>query len=728
MKNKSKHVNELLADGLDLHRATRLREAVQAYKRVLALDPLCRDAREFLSIALQGLGRTQDACSEIRRVVALGGNQARTFVHAAFIFLQAEQFSEAEKFARMAKEIEKYNLHASINLAFALSGQGRVVEAFSEIEELGDPVFLPSDIKFQLGQFYLARSAYKEAQPFFEYCIQEGHQANKANINLAVCLIYQRRFDEAKYFLARVTSSDLDDRGNVLQNLGVIAGARRDHRQAQAYLRESLEVMPDNHKALVNLALSLNDEARYDEALEVLYKASRMPTASRQPFLSGRLLHQKMQCADWSGYTQMKERLERDLRQGKPVAEPFGAQAYLEDPKALHDVAVKFSSDLFGRAQGNSSPTGFPQSLLPAARGLIRIAFVSGEFREHATLSLLIGLIEKLDRNKVSIRCYDNGWDDGSQLRQRLERCCEVIAISMKSDVEVVQEIRTWRCDILFNLNGFFGEVRHGLFAMQPARRQINYLGFPGTLGGECINGLVGDRVVTPIAHEKHYVEKIFRMPGCYQPTDSSRFIPTQPFIDEGVVSQGAFVYCCFNNTYKITPEIFHCWCKMLAGVPDSVLWLLETGASISDRLKKVASSYGVDPRRLVFSPRADPKRHLSRHLRADLFLDTTPYNAHTTGSDALWVGLPVLTVRGTTFPGLVGESLLRAVDLHEHLVADNLEDYVVRAINLGSDRDRTDALKSHLVINRRALRLFDTDRYCREFEDVITQIMDTLH
>lgn len=728
MKDKLKQIDRLVAGAMELHRAGHLKEACKAYKKALALDPSFRDAREFLSVALQGLGRTQDACREISRVVALGGAQARTFVHAAFIFLQAEQFSEAEKFACAAKELEKNNLYARVNLAFAISGQGRVLDALNEVKELGDPISLPSDIKFQLGQFYLARSSYQKAQTLFEYCVDEGHESNKAKINLAVCLIGQRRFKEAKHCLVGVTSSDLNDCGNALINLAVIASATRDHQQAQAYLRESLKLMPSNLKAQVNLALSLNDEARYDEALGVLYEASRMPNARGQPFLSGRLLHQKMQCADWAGYAQMKERLEIDLRQGLPVAEPFGAQAYLEDPKDLHGVAVRFSRDLFGDTVGSSPPQCFPQSLLPVSGGHIRIGFVSGEFREHATLSLLIGLLEKLDRKKVSIRCYDNGWDDGGQLRRRLEKCCDVEAISAKSDAQVAQDIGDWGCDILFNLNGFFGEVRHGLFARQPSRRQINYLGFPGTLGSECINGLVGDHVVTPIAHEPYYVEKIFRMPGCYQPTDSNRFIPTQQFDDEGMLPPDVFVYCCFNNTYKITPEIFQCWCEILVAVPRSILWLLETGDNIVARLRKAASSYGVDPRRLFFSPRADPKRHLSRHLRADLFLDTTPYNAHTTGSDALWCGLPVLTVRGTTFPGLVGESLLRATDVEEHLVADNLEDYVVRAINFGNDRHRTDTLKSHLVINRHALRLFDTDRYCREFEDVLAQIMDTLH
>ena len=240
-------------------------EAIQSYKRALSVDPTLLDAREYLAVALQNLGRTNEACLEIHRVVKLGSNQPRTFVHAAFIMLQAKKFQDAEIFARRARQMDSDNRYAIVNLAFALSGQGKTEESQIEIKSLGEVVTLPSDIKFQLGQFYISVSNFLNAQTYFNYCIEEGFEVDKSLINLATCLIRQRCYLKAKDYLSLVRSTDPVDRANVHQNYAVIASALRDHKTAQDQLRRCLEANPSNVKALINLALSFNDEARYDE-------------------------------------------------------------------------------------------------------------------------------------------------------------------------------------------------------------------------------------------------------------------------------------------------------------------------------------------------------------------------------------------------------------------------------------------------------------------------------
>ena len=348
----------------------------------------------------------------------------------------------------------------------------------------------------------------------------------------------------------------------------------------------------------------------------------------------------------------------------------------------------------------------------------IRIGYVSGEFRQQAT-SILIGeLFELHDRNRFELVAIDNGGDDASPLRGRIERAFgEIVNISRLSDREAAAAIRHRKIDILVNLNGYFGRERQRVFSFRPCPVQVNYLGYPGTLGVSYIDYILADDRVIPPGHDAFYAEKVVRLPDTYQVNDRKRAIAERtPARAELGLPEAGFVFCCFNNNFKITPRVFDIWMRLLNDVPDSVLWLLEGNAAAARNLRQEALRRGIAPERLVFAPRMNLPDHLARHRQADLFLDTLPCNAHTTASDALWAGLPLLTCLGGTFAGRVAASVLHAAGLPE-LVADSLDDYQARALALALAPGKLAGLRARLAANRSTCPLFDTERFRHHIE-----------
>ena len=321
-------------------------------------------------------------------------------------------------------------------------------------------------------------------------------------------------------------------------------------------------------------------------------------------------------------------------------AEPFGWQGIATSERSLELCASLYNESEF--------PANIKQirTVTSNDKGKIRLGYLSGEFREQATSHLLVGVLENHDHSQFEIFAFDNGCDDESEIRQRINRSVRnIIDITRLSDPSTVAIINENQIDILVNLNGYFGLHRMGVFAQRPAPIQVSYLGFPGTLGAGYIDYIVADQHVIPENHKSFYKEKVAYLPNCYQVNDEKKRIGSRVFRrqETGLPDKG-FVFCCFNNNYKIVPEIFDRWMQILLKVDDSVLWLIEDNQRSAANLRKEAAKRGVNPERLVFARRIQLQDHLARHKLADLFLDTLPYNAHTTASDALWAELPVLT------------------------------------------------------------------------------------
>jgi len=293
------------------------------------------------------------------------------------------------------------------------------------------------------------------------------------------------------------------------------------------------------------------------------------------------------------------------------------------------------------------------------------------------------------------------------------------------NDIEVVNLIKSENIDILINLNCFFGQQRNTVFSYKPAPIQVNYLGFPGSLGAEYMDYIIADKVVITSSSMNHYSEKIVFLPDSYQANDRNRYVSEKVFLREDLgLPQSGFIFCCFNNNYKITPKIFDGWMRILHSVENSVLWLLEDNLFAPVNLKKQAQSRGISPSRLVFAKRIDTAEHLARQKVADLFLDTLPYNAHTTASDALWSGLPVLTCKGSSFAGRVAASLLLALDVRE-LITETQEEYEATAIDLAKNPYKLKFIKDKLIINKSTKPLFNTSRFRHHIESAYLQMYE---
>ena len=350
----------------------------------------------------------------------------------------------------------------------------------------------------------------------------------------------------------------------------------------------------------------------------------------------------------------------------------------------------------------------FPAAATPLWRGeryrhdRIRVAYLSADFHEHATAHLIAGLFEMHDAARFELTAVSFGPETGDPMRERLRRAFpHFVDVRDRSDRDVAAMLRESEIDIAVDLKGFTANSRTGILALRPAPVQVNYLGYPGTMGAPYIDYIIADRHVIPPDHDIHYTEKVVRLPDAYQVNDATRRIAEPaPTRAEAGLPEAGFVFCCFNSNYKITPEIFAVWMRLLERVPGSVLWLLEGNPLASENLRAEAKRRGVAPDRLIFAPTLPADLHLARHRLADLFLDTRPVNAHTTASDALWAGLPLVTCVDDAFAGRVAASLLHAVGLPE-LVARDLEQYEAIALRVATTSSLRSELRARLAQNR---------------------------
>jgi predicted O-linked N-acetylglucosamine transferase (SPINDLY family) len=338
----------------------------------------------------------------------------------------------------------------------------------------------------------------------------------------------------------------------------------------------------------------------------------------------------------------------------------------------------------------------------------------------------MAGIFEHHDKERFETTAISFGPDDGSEIRARIKRGFEhFLDVRGMGDEAAAQLLLERDIDIAVDLKGFTENSRPGILARRPAPIQVNYLGFPGTMGAEYIDYIIADRVVVPEEQQRYYAEKVVYLPHSYQCNDASREIAGEPSSRAAVgLPEGCVVFCSFNNVYKITPQLFGIWMRLLKAVDGSVLWLLQSNDTAACNLRREAEARGVEAERLAFAASAPPAQHLARMRLADLFLDTLPCGAHTTASDALWSGLPVLTCQGEAFAGRVAASLLHAIGLPE-LVTDSLAEYESRTLELARDRSTLAALKAKLAAHRHTHPLFDMDLFTRNLESAYTRMWE---
>jgi len=390
------------------------------------------------------------------------------------------------------------------------------------------------------------------------------------------------------------------------------------------------------------------------------------------------------------------------------VIQPFVLMGYSEDPALLRHCAENYVHRV--------APAQPPLSDgKPYRHDRIRLAYLSADFHQHPTAQLMAELFERHDRNRFEVNAFAFGPDDGSAMRGRLVKAFDAFEdVRRLSDLEIAKLIRAREIDIAVDLNGHTHEARPGIFSHRPAPVQVNYLVYPGTSGANYMDYILADRIVLPLDQQPFFSEKIAYLPDCYQANDSTRSLPQAPSRSEAGLPETDFVFCCFNNSWKITAPVFEIWMRLLDKVPGSVLWLLESPAN--GNLRAQAEARGIAANRLIFAARLPPDQHMARLQLADLFLDTLPYNAHTTCSDALWAGVPVITCYGRAFQARVAASLLKAIDLPE-LVTARPEDYEALALELAADPALLQATRDKLERNRLTTPLYDSERFRKNIE-----------
>jgi predicted O-linked N-acetylglucosamine transferase (SPINDLY family) len=625
--------------------------------------------------SLQRAGKWDEAAGLFRRVLATDAQNAEALHAFGLLHAQRGEYEAAAALIGQSIGLAPENAIAHYNHGKALRDAGRREDALASYDRT--VALMPGNVDAwsNRGTILEELGRPREAVESFDRALA----INRAHI------------------------PSLHNRANALNDLGL-------RQEAIAGYDQVLRLDPNNVFALNGRAGVLRDLSRFDEALLDYNRIFALNPDF--PYIKGWRLHANMHVCNWDTLSADTEEIGRDIDAGKLVSTPY----------------VLIGTDLSEARQLKSAQTlcrdRYPASPEPLWRGetyrhdRIRIGYVSAEFHEQATAHLTADLYECHDRSAFQIHAFAIGKNDGSPMRRRLESAFDVfVDVSRRSDRGVAEAVRQAEIDILINLNGYFGGERTRVFALRPAAVQVNYLGYPATMGAPYMDYIVADRIVIPEDRRGDYAEKVVYLPHTYQPNDrKKRILERSPTRRDCGLPEAGFVFCCFNNNFKLTPGVFDIWMRLLGRVRGSVLWLYEGNTAARRNLLREAQARGIASDRLVFAPFARHPEHLARIGLADLFLDTLPCNAHTTASDALWCGVPVLTCLGSTFAGRVAASLVSAAGLPE-LVVRSLEGYEALAERLARDPLMLGVLKRRLAENRGTMALFDTPCYARSLE-----------
>jgi len=702
--------------GAALKELKRLDEAVASYDRAIALRPDSAESYYNRGNALSDLKRLDEAAASYDKAIALKPGHVGAYFNRGTVLERLKRLDEALASYDMAIALNPNYGDAYNNRGTTLNELKRFDEALASYDRAIslNPNF--ADARNNRGAALKELRRHDEAIVSFDEAIALNPDHAEAYVNRGNVLNELNRLDEALVNYDRAISLNPDyadaynNRGVTLKELG-----RLD--EAVASYNEAIALKPDLAAAYGNRGYALKELKRLDEALASYDKALSLDPDSAG--LEGMRLHIKMHICDWTGFDAECAHLTSSVKDMKANTQPWVFTGIPSSPDDQLQCARLWVAEKFPPSQ---------KMIWQGERyrhDRIRIAYVSADFHQHATSYLLAGMFECHDKSRFEVAAISIGPQDNSEMRQRLERSFEAfIDAATLSDDEIASRIKEEEIDLLIDLKGFTQDARTNIFARRPAPIQVNYLGYPGTMGANYIDYIIADQTVIPGEDRKFYSEKIAVLPNSYQANDRNRVISDKAFgrSDFGLPSQG-FVFCCFNNNYKIVPRMFDCWIRILKQVDGSVLWLLDDNASAARNLRAEAVARGVSPDRLVFAERMPLPEHLARHKLADLFLDTLPCNAHTTASDALWAGLPVLTCLGATFAGRVAASLLNAIGLPELITTP--EAYEQMAIDLARYPERLAVIKAKLAANRRTTPLFDTALFTGHIEAAYTAMYE---
>ncbi len=664
-------MRELLDQAIAYHNRGALKEAERHYRQVLNQTPRNFEARHLFGILRFQQGRHQEAIDLIDAALKAKPDFPEALYSLGNIFSQLERHEEA---------IQSYDR--------ALAIQPRFAEAYSN----------RGSALFKLNRL-------EEAVASFNQALAIRPDYAEALNGRGTAMLGLRQFGDALASFDKALAGNPFAAGTLYNRANALKLLKR-HKEAIEDYNRALAINPNFVNALIDCAEGLSHLSQYDQALIAYDKALAIEPANMRAVRG--LTDAALNLCDWS----RTEKIAAAFPNWIASILPFTALGYCDDPALQRRCAEEFTKESVPVVR---SPIG---RRAPTHTDKIRIAYISADFNWHATAYLIAELFELHDRSRFEVLGISFAHDDGSDMRRRLVKAFDQFHdVQARSDLEIATLLNDLDVDIAVDLKGHSADARLKIFAYRPAPIQVNYLVYPGTTGAGFIDYIIADKIIAPFEHEPFYTEKIVHLPDCYQVNDSTRGIAERtPTRQEAGLPDSGFVFCCFNRNYKITAPVFDVWMRLLKQVPGSVLWLLRGNAGAENNLRREAQARDIDPARLIFADRKEPEDHLARHRLADLFLDTLPYNAHTTASDALWAGLPVLTCQGAAFPGRVSSSLLQAVGLPE-LVTHSLAEYEALALRLATEPELLRAIREKLARNRLTYPLFDTDRFRKHIE-----------
>ena len=694
-------------------------EALTLLRAAAEAKPRATEVLPGLAAALAGLGRLEEALAIYERMLGASPGDVDAQYNRGVVLSRLGRHAEALEAYNKAVAIEPRHAPALFNRGNALALLSRFEEALASYDEAVALAPRHVDALDNRADALKALGRYEEAIAAYDRVLGIAPKHADALNNRGNALFALKRFGDAIASLQAALAVDPNDR-DVLFNLGrALQEIDRDPDAIAAFDR-TLAIRPADADALYsrgNSLIKLNRPA--DAAVDYEKAFAADPT---HPYVFGALLRARYNICDWAEVTRLADELPARLRDGTTVIEPFQLFCLPTTPAdQLHCARTYVRS----KTRGLQGP-----SVGPRARNhdRIRLGYFSADFRVHVVALAIAGLFELHDRDRFELIGISYGPDDNSEIRARLIRTFDQFHdVRAKGDAEIAGLMRQLEIDIAADLTGYTRESRTEILARRPAPIQAGYLGFPGTTGADFIDYVIADAVVLPLEQQPFYAERIVHLPDCYLVNDCpnmdiSARIPSRHEL--GLPQQG-FVFCAFTQNYKISAAMFDIWMRLLRMTEGSVLWLSRTTEAAMTNLRREAQARGVDPARLAFAPAVDLlSDHLARQRQADLYLDTLPYNAHTTASNALWAGLPVLSCAGTTFAGRVAASVLQAAGLPE-LVTHSLEEYEALALSLASDRAGLESLRRKLAENRPTCPLFDAERFCRHLETAYLTMWD---
>lgn len=690
--SKAFHIPSAIQAGLEHHQSGRLQQASAIYQQILQIEPNHPDALHFLGVLSSQTGNNDMAASCLQKAIAVKPDLIGAHNDLGNVFHMQGKLGEAAACYRKVLTLNPGYIEAHNNLGNILQKQGRLDDSAACYHNALSLKPEYAEAHNNLGNVLQDQGRLNEAATHYKKALELKPEFANAHNNLGNVLHKQGRLNEAIACFHKALLFKIDY-ANAHYNLGNVLQEQGRESEAAGQYQRVLNLDPDFHGA------------------------------------RGHLVHQLQKTCAWKDLEKHSPILRQAVREAPATPEnhifPF---TFLALPgstaREQKQCTEKWVQSSFQPQINFRKKLEFDFKRPPNEK--IHVAYLSADFRNHPVAQLMAEVFELHDRSRFHVTAYSYGSNDGSTMRQRLEQAFDqFVDIRSLSYEAAAKRIYEDRIDILVDLAGYTQHNRSAILALHAAPIQVNYLGYPGTMGADFVDYLIADRFIIPPNQQEHYTEKLAYLPDCYMPRDSSCLRLAAPSRKDCGLPDEGVVFCGFNQTFKITPDIFDIWCRLLKAVPDSVLWLPSSAPEAESNLAREAQSRGVAPERIIRAPRLNLlEEHLARLQCADLFLDTVPYNAHTTCSDALWMGLPVVTCVGETFPSRVAGSLLTAIGMPE-LITDSLEDYYNLALTLATDQEKRQKIRDKIITNRDTTPLFDSKRFTRNIETIYQGMQD---